>query len=99
MVSDGSRRHPCAAMKRDGRPCTAAPLPGPTYCFGHDPAKAAERADARLRGGYGRSTAARASRHLPEHLRGVQERLLRLMDDVETGRIPPRAAEVVGALA
>ncbi|HLZ70493.1 MAG TPA: hypothetical protein VKV26_11390 [Dehalococcoidia bacterium] len=89
----------CRAAKRDGRPCPARPLPDSTYCFGHDPQKAVERTAARKRGGYGRSSAARASRHLPEHLHGVQARLLRLMDDVEAGRIPPRAAEVVGTLA
>ena len=88
----------CQATKRNGAACAAAPLPGSHYCFGHDPAKAAERADARRRGGYGRSTATRASKHLPPHLKDAEVRLVRLLDLVEQGAVPPRTAEVVGVL-
>src|SRR5579859_4372968 len=99
MVAEVKGNQHCAAVKRDGAGCPAPPLSGSTLCWAHDPTRSAERADARRRGGRGRSTAARAGRLLPRHLHGVQERLLRLMDDVEAGRIPPRAAEVVGTLA
>jgi hypothetical protein len=88
----------CTAQKKTGAPCTARALPGSALCFGHDPTKAAERLAARRRGGRGRSTAARVKGHLPPHLQDAQQRLTRLLDDVESGTVTPRAGEVLGGL-
>ncbi len=89
---------PCIATKRNGAVCPAPALSGSAFCWAHDPARSAERADARRRGGHGRSTAARASKHLPPHLKDAEVRLVRLLDLVERGTVPPRTAEVVGVL-
>src|SRR5579859_5153879 len=98
MVGEVVGNEHCAAAKRDGRPCTARPLSDSAFCFGHDPQKAAERAAARRRGGQGRSTAVRAGKALPSHLRDAEARLCRLLDLVEQGAVPPRTAEVIGNL-
>lgn len=47
----------CTATTRDGRPCGAAALAGGSYCFTHDPARSAERQEARRLGGRNRRTA------------------------------------------
>ena len=44
----------CKATNMRGEPCAASVGIGSGYCFWHDPAKAAERASARKRGGYNR---------------------------------------------
>lgn len=54
---------------------------------------------ARARGGTNRSTTARAGRHLPPHLRSVQQALVDLVDEVRTGKATPQEATAVAALA
>lgn len=46
----------CTATTADGKRCRAPALQGRPFCFAHDPDRAAERADARQRGGYNRRT-------------------------------------------
>ena len=46
----------CTATTTTGRPCQAPAQQGRPFCFAHDPERAAERADARQRGGYNRRT-------------------------------------------
>lgn len=46
----------CTATTADGKPCGAPALHGRPFCYAHDPDRAAERADARRRGGYNRRT-------------------------------------------
>ena len=64
----------CIATTKSGSQCRAAALPGSSWCWFHDPGKAAERAAARSKGG-----AARHGRHLdltpgePVTVRGVAD--------------------------
>ena len=44
----------CQALTRDGTPCQAYALEGSDYCFHHDPDRAAERRQARSKGGHAR---------------------------------------------
>ncbi len=46
----------CTATTASGKPCGAPAQHGRPFCFAHDPDRAAERADARQRGGYNRRT-------------------------------------------
>lgn len=46
----------CKAKNASGKPCKMKPLKGSAYCFNHAPSKAAERAQARKRGGEARHT-------------------------------------------
>jgi hypothetical protein len=50
-----SKAH-CQAKTKTGKPCRMAPLKGCNYCFNHDPATAAQRAQARKAGGQARHT-------------------------------------------
>jgi hypothetical protein len=44
----------CQATTRQGAPCRAYAVTGSDYCFHHDPARAAERRQARSKGGRAR---------------------------------------------
>ncbi len=44
----------CQHTKKNGQPCGAYALRGSAYCFSHDPASAAQRAESRSRGGKAR---------------------------------------------
>jgi hypothetical protein len=44
----------CKAVNQDGTPCQAYARAGSDYCFHHDPASAAQRREARSRGGQAR---------------------------------------------
>ncbi len=46
-------RH-CEATTKSGQPCRGYAIEGSRYCFAHDPAKAAERAQAHIKGGKAR---------------------------------------------
>ncbi len=51
----------CKAKTKHGEPCTAPGVGASGYCYVHDPARGAERAAARARGGHNR----RAGRGVP----------------------------------
>jgi hypothetical protein len=44
----------CQAITQDGTPCQAYAVAGSDYCFHHDPARAADRRQARSKGGRAR---------------------------------------------
>ncbi len=46
----------CHGRTAGGQPCKMVAVKGGRYCFAHDPAKAAPRAEARKRGGYHSAT-------------------------------------------
>ena len=90
----------CAGVrKRTGERCTASPQPGSIYCWGHDPQLAAKRIEARVRGGQHRATKERAGRYLPRRLQELEDRLVRLCDELEAGEKSPRTVEVIAAVA
>lgn len=89
----------CVGRNRDGGACSAQPSPGGVYCLWHDPAREAERATWRRKGGAGRSTAHRAQKRLPKTLGDVQGALLRALAAVEAGELEPARANAMGALA
>lgn len=69
----------CEAVKVNGRMCGAHALKGSQYCFMHDPSRAAERQDARKRGGYRRGAHSGDVSSLPLHIRAVSD-VLTLLD-------------------
>jgi len=65
----------CAGIKRDSGRCAA--IVDGSYCYQHDPARAAER----------KRNASRAARSRPSReLAGIKQRLSELADDVLEGR-------------
>ena len=96
----------CNATNRDGTPCRMKPG-ADGFCFQHSPARAAERATARRRGGLARSKSiARATLaaadvgdlalRTPEELRQL---LARTIGHTLTGKLDARIASTVGTLA
>ncbi|MBX5493375.1 MAG: hypothetical protein IRZ14_19665 [Chloroflexi bacterium] len=94
-----SEAKPCIATRQDGQPCRSFALPGSAYCYTHDPARAAERIEARRRGGQHTSKAHRFRALLPPRLVPVFERLEQAMESVEQGSISPSQAQALAALA
>ena len=89
----------CTATKRDGTPCTTPVVGDGRYCFGHDPALAAKRAEARRRGGQNRSRQRRLQRLLPETLKPVVVLLLEAIEEVHRGELAPAQASAIAALS
>ena len=89
----------CLGHNRDGSPCSAAPQSANAYCLWHDPARAADRAEWRRRGGQGRSHLSRAGKRIPKTHRDVQEALLRALAAVEAGELEPARATALATLA
>jgi len=79
----------CAGSKPNGEPCERIVGASQTYCFAHDPSRAAERA----------RNASRAARAKPSReLTDVKRRLRDLADDVMAGRADRGDAAVAGQL-
>jgi hypothetical protein len=79
----------CAASKPNGEPCERIVGASQTYCFAHDPNRAAERA----------RNASKAARAKPtRELSDVKKRLRQLADDVMAGRANRGDAAVAGQL-
>jgi len=92
----------CAAFKDDSSPCHAPPLNGASFCFFHDPEKAAERAAASRRGGEkGRPAVLPPDTpDFPSESPGDLGDLLgRMMNHVLRGELDPKIATTVGYLA
>jgi hypothetical protein len=55
----------CSGTTNAGQACKAKALPGSAFCIAHDPAKAAQMAEWRRKGGRAKSNQARAKKALP----------------------------------
>ncbi len=89
----------CAGTRKDGTPCTARVMGRGAYCFAHDPAKTAQRDQARRKGGQGRATRARLDRLVPATLRPMIGDLLEALAEVHAGELDPKRAAAMAALA
>ncbi len=79
----------CAGVKRDGNQCAVIVGGAQTYCYQHDPARAAERS----------RHASRAAKSKPSReLQEIKIRLSGLADDVLAGRVDRGDAAVAGQL-
>src|SRR5687767_12937773 len=99
MVRTTVRR--CRATNAAGSPCSAQPIRPDGYCYWHSPNAAADRAEARRRGGASRSNQARARRALPAAM-GSDELLATLSEAirrVERGDMQPGPAGAIAQLA
>ena len=98
-ASSSIGNHPCQATRKDGQPCTVRTLTGSAWCFAHDPSRAAQRTEARRRGGRGKAKAERAGKLVPASLRPSLALLFEALDEVHRGELDPRAAGAMAALA
>lgn len=83
----------CQAVTKDGRPCAAQPAAGSDYCAFHDPARAAEIALARKRGGYNRRTPKSTETTGPERLRSPEDVQALLEEVLANTRLQENSAQ------
>ena len=92
----------CSGTNRDGAACRAAARPGAAWCLAHDPARVADLAAWRRKGGHGKSNAARARKALAGDARdlvGVMASLLAAMGKVERGELEAGPANALANIA
>ncbi len=70
-----------------------------SFCFAHDPTKAAERDEARRKGGANSATRQRLDRLVPASLRPMIGDLIAAMGEVHDGTLDPKQATAMAALA
>lgn len=88
----------CAGTTRDGRSCRAVAASG-GWCFGHDPARAAERDAARRRGGHNSAKLVRLHRLVPPRLLPVYAALEAALSEVHSKTLDPKQATAMAAIA
>jgi hypothetical protein len=96
MSKDEATPKQCQATRKDGSPCRA-PAVADGLCFAHRGGEAA--AAARSRGGHGRSKVARAAKRMPERLRPAADLIAQALDETYSGKLEPRQASAMAALA
>lgn len=88
----------CRAKRKDGMPCQA-PAIDDGYCFAHSPARKAERDEARRRGGRNSAKVVRLRGMVPPRLLPVFDLLETALTECHEGKISPRQAQGMAALA
>jgi hypothetical protein len=74
MTSQNTTKAHCQGMAKNGAACGMRPLKNSLYCWNHDPEKAAERAQARKRGGQARHTKHAGNlAAIPDQIATIQE--------------------------
>ncbi len=94
-----SKQAQCAGTRKDGMRCTARVMGAGEHCFAHDPAKAAQRDQARRKGGAGRAIRHRLDHLVPATLRPMIGDLLDALGEVHAGTLDPKRASAMAALA
>src|SRR5687767_12346079 len=98
-MSSNPKQPQCTGQRRDGQPCRAPALPDSPYCFAHCPERAAARQAAYQRGGQNRANLRRLRRLVPPRLVTVYEQLEVALGEVHDGRLDPKQAVAMAALA
>ena len=89
----------CSATRKDGAPCGSWALGSSGLCFTHDPARQAERDQARRAGGHGSARRERLRGMIPARLIPVWDRLAGALDRVEAGSMTPAQGQAMASLA
>src|ERR671911_180405 len=79
----------CAAKKEDGSPCERIVGASHSYCYSHDPKRAAERQRSAARGGRSKASA---------EIAGLKGQLKKLAADVLSGEVERGAATAVNQI-
>jgi hypothetical protein len=94
-----TRREQCAAIKSNGERCRGTVIEGSNFCFSHDPKLRQRKLEGNARGGHNRSSLVRMQQLVPPRLPSVYDRLEQALTDVHKGRLDPRVAHAMAALA
>ncbi len=89
----------CSATRKDGLACTGFALPSESYCWAHSPALAEQRRQSRAKGGHNSAKAARLRKLTPPRLLPIFDALEMALGEVHAGKLDPRAAAAMAALA
>ena len=92
----------CAAITANNTPCSAQPVRADGYCYWHSPALAADRAEARRRGGKAKTNVARAKKQLPAEVMTAVEfqgLVCVVARGVVSGRLTPGVGAAIASLA
>lgn len=87
----------CQVRKLNGAQCKGFARPN-GYCFAHDPAMQAKRAEAVSRGGKHSAKSYRLVRSLPNELADIPARLREWLERIEEGKAYPRDCEAYCAV-
>lgn len=88
----------CKSLNKDGTPCQGHGQPQyDGFCIAHAPAGITQ--EWRSRGGKASSSAARAEKRIPEHLRRPIEMVTQGMEDLVEGKIQPAALSALSRAA
>jgi hypothetical protein len=88
-----------AQSKATGQRCKGKALPESMFCFSHDPRLSERRAEGSFRGEKNRAHVVRAGRLVPPRLLSVYDQLELALTDVRSGKLDPRVAGAMAALA
>ena len=88
----------CKAKIKNGKPCQGR-VRDSGYCFSHDPSLEEQRRTGRVKGGENSSRGARLEKLMPRRLCPVFELLEKAIEDLYEGRLDPRQATAMAALA
>ena len=91
-------RH-CQAVTADGRGCRSFAVNEKGWCYIHDPEKAAQRTEARSKGGKHSARASRIDKLMPPRLKPVYALLERSMAEVYKGNLKPATGTALAAIA
>jgi|SRR5215218_8737959 hypothetical protein len=92
----------CRAITQTGKPCSGTPRPGTGFCWFHDPALAAQRADGRRRGGHNSAKEQRARKALAGGFKDVQTAqavMLQVLARLYRGDFDPGLAVAMASVA
>ena len=89
----------CQARRKDNERCKAVVTLSSGYCAMHDPARQADVAAARVRGGRHSATSVRLSRLMPARLVPVYAQLEQALADVLADRLDPKNATAAAAIS
>jgi hypothetical protein len=89
----------CRMTRRDGTPCRGRALGDSGYCVFHDPTRAAERAEARKKGGHNRASSARLRALVPPRLVSIFDVLEATLAEVHDGTLEPGRANAMANIA
>ena len=89
----------CRAARRDGQRCRSTVVLPSGFCAMHDPARQAEVAAARARGGKQKATSARLGQLVPASLKPTLGLLLTAIEEAYEGSLPPARASAMASLA
>ncbi len=95
----GSDPKRCIGRRKDGQPCTAPALGSSPYCYAHDPERAAERDQARRKGGENSAKIVRMRGLVPPRLAPVFDALEAALGEVHGGALDPKQAQAMASLA